>query len=211
LREISPRAAKRVNVTDDVAFLAELGGVSRPIGGAGVCVVSPAVDPLLGRTLDSPRILRVVESLRSAGVVDRVTVIAHDIRPTLDGDYCRHLARTLEAELAIKTELADGAIGSRLVDTYAEAAVVLTARLHGLIVGALLRRPVAYFAEAAGKLGPFGKRFGFPCVPADVSNSNALFEDVILPLRQLDEAKVEAELVRARERATANFAGACPL
>ena len=56
----------------------------------------------------------------------------------LGRDWGRPSAEHVWNELKLPARVANGAIGSRLIDNYREAALIVTGRLHGLIAGALL-------------------------------------------------------------------------
>ena len=203
LAALAPAMQPRLRVGNDVAFLAAFDRPAPPA--RRIAVVSPAIDSVESRDIDAQRIVRLVGALQRRGLIDEVCFLAHDIRPDFDGDCCARLAEQVARELGLPAGVANGAIGSRLVDSYRAAALVITGRLHGLIAGALLRRPVVYTGEAAHKLGPFGERFGFPCVRLDADDWPAEVERVAGMLGRFDAAKAESVLERARREACVNF------
>ena len=69
----------------------------------------------------------------------------------------------------------------------------------------LLSRLVRETEEAARKLGPFGERFGYPCVRLDVDGWQGDAERAIEALARLDAAGTEAVLQNARQEARMNF------
>jgi polysaccharide pyruvyl transferase WcaK-like protein len=196
--------ANRLRISNDVAFLATPAASSTEAE-SRVCVVSPATDPLHGVTIDPHRLVRFVAALHRSELVDQVLVVAHDIRPELDADYCQQLSDRMSVEVGIECHLAAGDIGSRLIEAYRDAAVVVTARLHGLIIAALLNKPVVYMEEVADKLRPFGDRFGFPCLASEPADERAEFERVIQRVREIDPAVLAAEVEQARHEARESF------
>jgi polysaccharide pyruvyl transferase WcaK-like protein len=203
LAALAPACVPRLRVSNDVAFLAELD--APPPAPARIVVVSPAIDPGEARDVDAPRIVRLLDALQRRGLLDEARFVAHDIRAQFDSDYCERLAEHVAHELRLPARVANGAIGSRLVDSYRDAALVVTGRLHGLIAGALLRKPVLYTGESARKLQPFGERFGFPCVRLDAEDWHAEVERVIAQVRRLDTTATDALLAHARREAGVNF------
>jgi polysaccharide pyruvyl transferase WcaK-like protein len=205
LAELAPSLRARVRVSNDVAFLAgtELQPAAR--GARRIGLVSPAIDAGEARDVDLHRIVDLVGLLHRRGWIDELRVLAHDIRPQFDGDVCERLAERVWRELNVPARVANGSIGSRLVDNYRSASLIVTGRLHGLIAGALLRRPVLYTGEAARKLSPFGERFGFPCVRLDIEDWTADVERALEGIARLDAASTEAQLENARREACVNF------
>lgn len=195
---------KRVRVTNDVAFLAQSVTPSR--GGARrVCAISPAIDQTEGVTIDPDRIVRFVGALRHAHVIDEARVVVHDIRPELDGCYCELLAERIATRLGIDTHVAQKDGQSPLVTAYGDAAVIVTARLHGLIIAALLNKPVVCLGETAPKLAPFARRFGYPCLETHPADEEKEFARVMACLRQLDLEALALAVGGARLEAQQNF------
>lgn len=210
LAALAPRLHERVRVRNDVAFLAEFApgtGAARAGEGPRVALVSPALDALEGRAPDTRGLLRLIGALHRRGRLDAVCVLAHDVRPRLDGSACAELALRVFRELGIPATLANGDIGSRLLDSYRAASLVITGRLHGLVAGALLGKPVLYTADAAAKLAPFGDRFGFPCVRPEGDDWPHALEQALERLDRLERPgadRVEL-LARLRREARKNF------
>ena len=205
LRRLVPALRRRIRVSNDVAFLAagDLPPAAR--GARRIALLSPAIDPGEARDTNLQHVVDLLALLQRRGLVDEVCVLAHDIRPEFDGDACVRLVQRVQQELGLPARIANGAIGARLVDNYRQAALVVTGRLHGLIAGAVMRRPVIYTGEAARKLGPFGERFGYPCVRLDVDDWQRDAEQAIEALARLDAAATEKVLQSARREARMNF------
>ena len=200
---LAPELKPRLRIGTDVAFLA----LPPPNAAAArrVVIVSPAIDPGEARDVDAPRIVRLLDALHRHGWLDEARFVAHDIRAEFDGDYCVRLAEHVWNELKLPARVANGAIGSRLIDNYREAALIVTGRLHGLIAGALLRKPVLYTGEAARKLQPFGERFGFPCARLDADDWPAEVQRLLAQLQRIDAAATETMLEHLRREASVNF------
>jgi len=200
---LAPELKPRLRLGTDVAFLA----LPPPNAAAArrVVIVSPAIDPGEARDVDAPRIVRLLDALHRHGWLDEARFVAHDIRAEFDGDYCVRLAEHVWNELKLPARVANSAIGSRLIDNYREAALIVTGRLHGLIAGALLRKPVLYTGEAARKLQPFGERFGFPCARLDADDWPAEVQRLLAQLQRIDAAATETMLEHLRREASMNF------
>lgn len=208
LAALAPSLQGRVRVRNDVAFLASFapGTQADPAAeGPRVALVSPALDGQEGRAPDPRGLLRLIGALHRRGRIDGVCVLAHDIRPQLDGDACAVLAALVRGELGIPAVLANGDIGSRLLDSYRAASLVVTGRLHGLVAGALLGKPVLYTGDAAPKLAPFGERFGFPCVRPEAEDWPAGLEQALERLDGLEAGTRTELLARMRREARRNF------
>jgi polysaccharide pyruvyl transferase WcaK-like protein len=203
-----PRLRSRVRVRNDVAFLAAFAPGAGAAGageGPRVALVSPALDALEGRAPDPRGLLRLIGALHRRGRLDAVCVLAHDVRPQLDGAACAALAAQVNAELGIPATLANGDIGSRLLDSYRAASLVVTGRLHGLVAGALLGKPVLYTGDAAPKLAPFGDRLGFPCVRPEADDWPWALDQALERLDRLEAAAQGELLARMRREARRNF------
>lgn len=205
LAESVPRLAARIDVTDDVAYLPVAPDQpGSPPGASRFCLVAPAHDPIQGLTIDPARIAVIVEAIVSVGLADAVEVIAHDERHELDGDYCQRLVEDLRGRMSVPVHLAAGPVDERLVAAYARAEVVVTARLHGLILASTFGIRTAYFAEVEPKLGPFAERFAFPPIPLNAGPVEV--QKVVQQLRRVEVSQVAAARQQAQARAAANFA-----
>ncbi len=208
LTQMLPGLARRIQVTSDLAFMGRFDAAPAQHGPRAVCVVSPAVDRLEGRQTDEDRLLRLIGALHRQGVIGEVRLLAHDIRPAMDTALCGALAERIARELGLRATLLDGPLGSRLLDAYRGADLVITGRLHGLIVAAMLHRPVICFGDPTGKLRPFAQRFGFPTAGAGAGDEPPEAEAQRLAdyLRGYDRDAARPVLERLRREAGMNFA-----
>lgn len=206
LRQMFPRLGGRVRVTNDMAFISTFAAAPAQAGPAAVCVVSPAVDRHEGRQINADRLLQMISALHRRGLIGEVRLLAHDIRPTLDTALCRLLAERVQRELGLPCALVSGPLGTRLIEAYRGADLVITGRLHGLIVASMLRRPVICFGDAKGKLQPFAERFGSPTTGAESEGVEAEAERLATFLRAFDQNASRPVLARLRDEARMNLA-----
>ncbi len=204
LAQLFPSNAHKIRLTNDVAFLGEVLPTA-PVTVTGICLISPAHDSGEGRKFIVSDVVQFVSGLESRGLISGVQVVAHDPRPAVDGELCERLAAQLRDKLAVPVECLVSTNLADLVDRYRESAFVITGRLHGLIIGAIMRRPVFYFYDASEKLAPFAQRFGFKCVNL---NEGAGCGDLDMVANMLHAGLVgdfERVLRDMRAEAAANF------
>ena len=206
LRHLWPRLAGRVSVTNDMAFMGGFDAAPVRAGPAAVCVVSPAVDRHEGRRIDQDRLLQLIAGLHRRGLIGEVRLLAHDIRPAFDTSLCEALARRIQSELGLRATLVSGPLGTRLIDAYRHADLVVTGRLHGLIVASMLRRPVVCFGDTRGKLWPFARRIGSPTAGSSNESPEVEAERVAAFLRGFDHHASQPLLLRLRDEARMNIA-----
>lgn len=204
LAQLFPSNAHKIRLTNDVAFLGEVVPAA-PTTVPGVCLISPAHDSGEGRKFVVSDVVQFVTGLESRGLISGVQVVAHDPRPAVDGALCERLAAELRHQLAVPVECLVSASLADLVDRYRESAFVITGRLHGLIIGAMMHRPVFYFCDASEKLAPFAKRFGFKCVNLNEGAGCGDLESVADILHAGFVVDFERVLQDMRAEAAANF------
>lgn len=206
LGQMFPRLAGRVHITNDMAFIGAFAATPVQAGPAAVCVVSPAIDRHEGRQIDADRLLQLIAALHRRGLIGEVRLLAHDTRPTLDTALCQLLAERTQRELGLPCTLVNGPLGTRLIEAYRGADLVITGRLHGLIVASMLRRPVICFGDAKGKLQPFAERFGSPTAGAEGESIEAEAERLASFVRAFDQDASRPVLARLRDEARTNLA-----
>lgn len=206
LRHLWPQLAGQVSVTNDMAFMGGFDATHVRRGPGAVCVVSPAVDQLEGRRIDPGRLLQLISGLHQRGFIGEVRLLAHDIRPALDTRLCEELAQRIQSELGLRATLVGGPLGTRLIEAYRHADVVVTGRLHGLIVASMLRRPVICFGDTRGKLRPFAERFGSPTAGLPTESTEHEAERLCDFLRDFDSQASLPVLLRLRDEARMNLA-----
>lgn len=206
LWHVWPQLAGQVSVTNDMAFMGSFDAAPVRAGPRAVCVVSPAVDRHEGRQLNQDRLLQLIAGLHRRGLIGEVRLLAHDIRPASDTSLCEALARRIQSELGLRATLASGPLGTRLIDAYRHADLVVTGRLHGLIVASMLRRPVICFGDTRGKLRPFARRIGSPTAGSPTESPELEAERLANFLRDFDHHASQPMLLRLRDEARMNFA-----
>lgn len=157
-----PAQAGKVRVAGDLAFLD--GGLAFPSGRMEplTCLVSPGIDAGEGRIEDPAEILTELRALVERFGLQHVILVSHDARKALGLDFCRSLESEILKVLPVTVEVsAPGGVERGLLQPYGRARWIITGRLHGLIVGALLGRSVIYTRGSAGKLRPFAELFGY--------------------------------------------------
>lgn len=201
-----PPLAGRLRVANDIAFLGEFEAAPASPGPRAVCLVSPAVDHHEGRGIDADRLLALIGALHGSGVLGEVRLLAHDTRAAMDTTLCRVLAERVRRELGLRATLVDGPPGTRLLDAYRDADLVITGRLHGLIVAAMLHRPVICFGDTTAKLRPFAVPFGIPTAAAEVPAGGPEARRLAAYLRDFDHEAHRPVLARLRDEAGLNLA-----
>lgn len=162
LRADFPGMAAKVQLAGDLAFLKGcLTLPAQPVE-ERACVVSPGIDVREGRTEDPQEILAVLARLVRQFGMRHVIVVSHDSRREYGLPFCQQLAATVKAALPVTVEVIEqGGIQHGLLEPYSRARWIVTGRLHGLIIGALMSRTVFYTAGSAHKLRPFAELFRY--------------------------------------------------
>jgi len=197
LRADFPAVADRVERAGDLAFLD--GCVHLPAGHpeTSACLVSPGIDVQEGRVEDPSEILKVLRDLFERCGMKHVIVVSHDSRTELGLDFCRSFAAAVQEAMPVTVEVAaQGGIEHGLLQPYGRARWIVTGRLHGLIIGALLRRSVIYTRGSASKLRPFAQLFDYQ--PAGATGGD--------PFHARGDTIAQA-LARQRVAAETNFSG----
>ena len=209
VRDDHPLIASRVDVTTDVVFVDDI--PSRPHDPERrTCIVAPAFDRSEGRTVEAPQVVRLVEELARTGRITHVVLVAHDPRPHMDGDLCMSLAAELQSSgVDIRVVLPDGP--SALLDEYAKADLVVTSRLHGLILGALHALPVLRLPDVSNKMAPFGIALGYPAMNFAEAESGRAFVEIETYLQDFDRAALKRRVENLRRHAVGNFPDALPV
>ena len=203
VRDDHPMVASRVDVTTDVVFVDDI--PSRPHDSERrTCILAPAFDRSEGRSVEAPQVVRLVGELARTGRVSHVVLIAHDPRPHMDGDLCHALAPQLrDCGVDVRVVLPDGP--NTLLDEYAQADLVVTSRLHGLILGALHGLPVLRLPDVSNKMAPFGIALGYPAIDLTEAESGRAFVEIEIYLQNFDRATLRRRVDNLRRNAVANF------
>lgn len=157
-----PEHAQKIQLAGDLAFLDGCLALPQDTMEPSTCLVSPGIDAGEGRLEDPAEILGELRALHERFGLRHVIVVSHDARKALGADFCHALADTIRNALPVTVEVpAAGGVERGLLEPYGCARWIITGRLHGLIVGALLGRSVIYTSGSATKLRPFAQLFGY--------------------------------------------------
>lgn len=163
-----PALGGKVQLAGDLAFLDGCLDLPSDRMEPFTCLVSPGIDVREGRMEDPSEILRVLRALLERFEMKHVIVVSHDARSTLGSDFCRTLEAAVQKALPVTVEvIARGGIEHGLLEPYGRARWIITGRLHGLIIGALLGRRVIYTRGSANKLRPFAELFDYKAAGAE--------------------------------------------
>ena len=204
VRRDHPEVARRVDVTGDVVFVGER---AEPAGDPErrTCLIAPAFDRSEGRTVDTAQVVKLLVELFRTGRARRVVLVAHDPRPHMDGDICRTLASELAAAIAVDIELVLPDGPNALIEAYSRADLVITGRLHGLILGAIHGLPVLRLPEARNKMAPFGIALGYPAIDLGEAVSGRAYLEIESYLAGFDRAALQGRVEVLRQHAIENF------
>jgi polysaccharide pyruvyl transferase WcaK-like protein len=176
-----PDVASRVFLTSDVAFLSDqlIRRNKSSVYLTKICLVALAYDLGEDRQCEPELVINLIAKLSEAGLIDRVCFIAHDNRAGLDLNISKQVEGETRELLNLPTEIVEYSNIDDLLNAYRQSAVIITARLHGLIIGAIYRKPVITIFDATQKMKPFGDSFGYPAISvAFKDNSSAYQEDL---------------------------------
>lgn len=205
-RRDHPRAARAVSVTGDAAFVSPSSAAPALLA-EGTCLFAPGHDPAAARTVDADLVVEIVRALIGQGRLRRVLVVAHDPRAGLDGDACEQLGARLRREFAVEVSVVLPRGTRELLGLYATASVVVTNRLHSLIVAALHGLPVLCLHDATDKLVPFARALGYPGTASTwTPTSRADVAALVGGLNHFDSQALGCAVARCRESALRNFA-----
>lgn len=188
-----PALAGKVRLAGDLAFLD--GGLAFPADPMepATCVVSPGIDAGEGRLEDPAEILAELRTLVERFGLKHVIVVSHDARKELGLDFCRALEAAILKALPVTVEVSPaGGVERGLMQPYGRARWIITGRLHGLIVGALLGRSVIYTRGSASKLRPFAELFGYRAAGVHDETRFQAASEVIAPAVATQKAAAEA-------------------
>lgn len=181
-----PSAAEKVNLAADVAFLRGRLDLHPDRLEEFSCVVSPGIDVVEGRTEDPQEILAVLRMLFEQFDMRHVIIVSHDSRSEFGLPFCKAFEAVVRGALPVTVEVvAPGGIELGLLEPYGRARWIVTGRLHGLIIGAMLLRRVFYTTGSASKLRPFAElfKYGAATFPSNIealpASNNAIAAAVV--------------------------------
>jgi len=177
-----PPLAKKVQVAGDLAFLDGCLDFPGDRMEKFTCLVSLGIDVREGRVEDPSEILMVLRALFEHFELKHVIVVSHDSRTELGLDFCRTLEAAVQKALPVTVEvIAAGGVELGLLKPYGRARWIITGRLHGLIIGALLGRSVIYTRGSASKLRPFAELFSYRATCASDADKFHAASDAMAP------------------------------
>ena len=157
-----PDAAEKVNLVGDLAFLKGRLDFHANLLEEFSCVVSPGIDLVEGRTEDPQEILEALRVLFERFEMKHVIIVSHDSRSEFGLPFCEAFESVVLEALPVTVEvITQKGIEHGLMEPYGRARWIITGRLHGLIIGAMLRRRVFYTTGSAKKLRPFAELFEY--------------------------------------------------
>jgi polysaccharide pyruvyl transferase WcaK-like protein len=157
----------------------------------GICVISPAIDAMECRWGDATDIFEALQPLIDKNEVNHVIFVPHD--KLQDVEFCAKMQGIIHQKFRITTDLvcADS-IENGLLRPYRQADHVITGRLHGLIVGALMGCTVHYTQGSASKLKPFADLFGFASTLQENSHCLKMTNVDIGHVHLLEDLRIKA-------------------
>ncbi|BBL75233.1 polysaccharide pyruvyl transferase family protein [Methylomagnum ishizawai] len=202
-----PELLPKLRLTSDVAFLAG----SLPPGpvDSQTCLMALAHDAGEGRDSDPESVVELVGALAGRGLVAEVRLVAHDPRPDLDLATGQHIAGLIQRRLNIPATLVPCPTLDGLLAEYRRSRVVVTARLHGLILGVLHGKPVIPVFDSTGKIQPFADAFGLPVLSGTGSPSEwrESLRQAVERVGGFSPSSLDRALQVHARRAADNFAG----
>lgn len=157
-----PAVAGKLNLAGDLAFLKGRLDLHANLFEEFSCVVSPGIDFVEGRTEDPEEILDVLQVLYERFEMKHVIIVSHDSRNKFGLPFCEAFEAVVRNALPVTVEvITQQGIEHGLMEPYGRAHWIVTGRLHGLIIGAMLRRRVFYTSGSAKKLRPFAELFEY--------------------------------------------------
>lgn len=202
-RLVAPRHIVR---TADMAFV-ETGAkqrlFARFVGAARQgMVIAPCIDSSEGRTLAGPGLDALVEAAQAAGLADAVTIACHDPRPEMDP----MAGAVLIARYADKPVALAQANGlPDLAALYGRSALVLTNRLHAMIMAAHAGAPVIALDQPEGKLTMYAAELGVAVVAPDAALTPQQAQALVAGAVGYDRAAREAAMARVGREAARNL------
>lgn len=206
-----PDMASRVFLTSDVAFLSARSVVleKSSVDLTKICLVALACDLGEGRQSEPELVVNLIAKLSAVGLINRVCFVAHDSRAGLDLNISKLIGgKTIEL-LNLPTEILDCTNIDDLLNVYRQSAVIITARLHGLIIGAIYRKPVITIFDSTQKIKPFGDSFGYPAISAAFKDNSSTCQENLNYATEYVKAfspvSLELALTKHFELAVKNF------
>lgn len=194
----------RVRQTADMVFL--------PINGAAALqnahqtpsqiVIAPCVDAREGRSVEGPMLDALIREARARLSDQPVVIACHDPRAGMDAKAADTIiARNPTLDLK---KLAGYSLQG-LTDTYQQASLVITNRLHALIFALLTETPVVVIDDSNHKLQALVDNFNLPSVRADETEASA--QTLIETALSFDREERAARLTVMQEKARENLVG----
>jgi polysaccharide pyruvyl transferase WcaK-like protein len=196
---------RKAHLTTDVAFLYNQ-EIYLKKHDDKICLVSLANDSSESRSVDNQVIFNLISELYSKNLINKVHFVAHDPRSGLDLMTSQDCATMINKKMGLPSKFIECRTLDDLLNQYEHSHIILTARLHGLILGALNKKPVISINDSSEKLRPFADLFSYPTI----SNQVGISRVNLLTLEQieicLDRNKhIENVLNEQRRKAAENF------
>lgn len=154
-------------------------------------VIAPCVDDSEGRSLEGAGLDAALDQALQVLPGARVVIACHDPRDGMDRAAA---ARLVARWPAVPVEVADGYDLDALTALYAEAALVLTNRLHALIFAILADAPALAIEDGTAKVRVVADRFAIPVLGREETAAAAKGVDEALEFDREQRLKLRTEL-----------------
>lgn len=163
-------------------------------------LVSPCIDASEGRTIAGPNFVQLVAAAQRALPGAKLILVCHDIRAGMDGDSARRLIEQFD----LAADIHDAPSLDELIQLYKSASLVVTNRLHSLIIALLTGAPVLVVDDGAKKIDYIAAEFDVGKV--DVSlDDRAHYSEYIARAVDFDKASRKSAIETMAQRALANI------
>lgn len=212
--QVSERHARslvsaKINVvrTADMAFLNtvtkdKLFGQSNTTRNRNGIVIAPCIDRSEGRTLMGSALDALLFAAQARALTDVVSIACHDPRPGMDLDAANLLIErypTVQLVLARSHTLPD------IAELYTHAELLLTNRLHAMIMAAHAGTPVIALDHPEGKLTFYGNKLNISVIDPDAPMDKIEAQAALAAALGFDHAARDASILRLEEEAAGNL------
>ncbi len=158
-----PAVAARARLSADVVYgREEWPAAVTPAGMAARVLVAPASDAMESRQIQSERWAALAVDLAHLHGASEILVLAHDVE--LDRAVCERLTAQIGRDGRIPVRQIDLPTPALLDSIYRPGTLVLSSRLHALILGTMAAAPVIVVSDGDTKIVPFAEACGAPIV-----------------------------------------------
>lgn len=123
-------------------------------------IVAPCDDPSEERGIDVAALAALSIAAAQEFSVETITLVAHDSGPSMDPIVCRRLEEAVKSQVPeIRVVTISSNILRDYTDTYGDAALVITNRLHSAIFSIIAQKPLLILDDGGAKTAAAARYF----------------------------------------------------